>query len=55
MIDKDKFIIELNDLNRKGDTEAAHQRADNILCEILIDLGYADIVEAYDNVQKWYS
>lgn len=34
----------------------AHREADNILCEFLTDLGYADVVEAYYNIEpKWYS
>ena len=37
------------------DFEDGHQRADNILCEVLIELGYSDIVNAWEGVGKWYS
>jgi hypothetical protein len=34
--------------------EEDHQNADDILCEILTTLGYQEIVEAYNNVPKWF-
>ena len=37
------------------DTEIAHARADEILCNFLIDLGYQNIVDEYEKVDKWYS
>lgn len=39
----------------KGDPEAAHSIADRVLCDLLIDIGYADVVEAYRKVRKWYA
>lgn len=38
-----------------GDTEYAHSRADELLCELLEDLGYGKIVELYSDVDKWYA
>lgn len=37
------------------DVEVAHIKADGVLCDILVALGYEDIVEAWDDVPKWYS
>lgn len=37
------------------DVEVAHIKADYILYDILIALGYEDIAEAWDDVPKWYS
>jgi len=38
------------------DTEVGHGKADDILCEFLISLGYADIVREYEKVEKkWYA
>lgn len=37
------------------DEERVHIIGDNILCEILIKLGYADIVDAWDKIKKWYA
>lgn len=46
----------LNDLGRcGGDIELSHAKADDILCKILYDLGYAEIVAAYERVDKWYA
>lgn len=33
----------------------AHSIADDILCAVLIDLGYGDVVAEYNNVPKWYA
>lgn len=37
------------------DVEIAHSKADNVLCELLMELGYEDIITAYKDVPKWYS
>ena len=38
-----------------GDTEAAHCDADDILCALLEALGYGDVVEKYNSVDKWFA
>lgn len=38
-----------------GDVESAHASADRILCELLIELGYGNVVEAWEEVPKWYA
>ena len=35
--------------------EGAHTKADALLCELLEKLGYKDLVDKYDEVNKWYS
>ncbi len=37
------------------DVEVAHVRADDILCGLLIELGYSDVVEEFEKVRKWYA
>lgn len=37
-----------------GDSGEDHERADKILCDILLVLGYEKLVEAYESVSKWY-
>ena len=39
----------------EGDTEADHVRADEVLCSLLETLGYSDVVEAWNNIDKWYA
>ena len=38
-----------------GDTEVAHLDADNILCDVLTQLGYKELVDLYEKVKKWYA
>ena len=47
--------IHLEKLKKLINGERDHQEADDILCDILRELGYTEIAEAYDNVGKWYS
>lgn len=45
----------LTRINGVFDTEMAHIHADNVLCALLRNLGYNDIVNAYERINKWYS
>jgi hypothetical protein len=38
-----------------GDTEIAHGDADDLLCDLLIELGYYDVVNEYNKIDKWYA
>ena len=38
-----------------GDIEQGHMHADDILVTFLKNLGYEDIVKAYEDILKWYS
>ena len=46
-------LAELRDLQGCGDVEAAHGRADDVLCRLLSALGYGDVVEAWAKVERW--
>lgn len=46
-----KRMIECNNY----EAEYGHIDADNILCELLTELGYKDIVEVFEKLDKWYS
>lgn len=52
---KDNLINKLKALAKSGDPEAAHGDADKILCELLIMLGYKEVVDAYAEIEKWYA
>jgi len=54
-IDKENYINKLKEEQGSDDTEEAHCNADDILCDVLIALGYQDIVDEYKKVNKWYS
>lgn len=51
----DEAIQELKKLQKTYDTEANHVEADEILCELLKELGFEDVVEQYNKIKKWYS
>lgn len=48
-------LKQLEELRHSTDTEGAHVDADNVLCKLLVDLGYKDVVKAYNLVDKWYA
>ena len=48
-ITKEQVIQQLKALQAKED-EAAVEKAITVLCEFLISLGYADVVEEFDKV-----
>ena len=49
-----KYLRRLHD-EMNGDTEADHGTADQILCDLLTELGFTKVVEAYDEIDKWYA
>ena len=40
---------------KEGDEENAHREADYLLCDFLDQLGYPEVVRAFDAIKKWYS
>lgn len=52
---RQQYIIRLKALQGDGDTEAQHSQADDLLCMLLIDLGYEDVVSEYVAIDKWYA
>lgn len=38
-----------------GDNEISHCRADEILCAFLRELGYGEIVDVFESIDKWYA
>lgn len=52
---RERAIMELKLLQPLGDYERAHVEADTVLCKLLIQLGYADVVTEYEQVPKWFA
>lgn len=48
-------LSKLKTVQRWADAEAAHKEADEILCRVLNELGYGDVVEEWRQVRKWYA
>ena len=38
-----------------GDVEANHSQGDKLLCELLCELGYSDVVAEFQQMTKWYA
>ena len=49
------YIEKLKLCQKNIDTEYAHMEADLIICDLLIELGFKDVVDEYDKVGKWYA
>lgn len=38
-----------------NDPEADHSKADKLLCDFLIELGYSDVVKEWNKIKKYYA
>ena len=54
-MEREEAIKNLKEIQKLGDKELAHIRADDVLCDFLNDLGYHDITKEYEKVGKWYA
>jgi hypothetical protein len=52
---REQAIEKLVECQQNRDTENAHLDADKVLCEMLISLGFKDVVNAWEPVHKWYA
>jgi hypothetical protein len=56
----EKYVAELLGLKGCGDKEIAHGRADDLLLEVLTELGFGQVSDAWETVQSdlggfWYA
>lgn len=51
----EQVLIKLKELKNNDDNECAHSMADDLLCELLLELGYEEIVSVYEDLEKWYA
>lgn len=49
------YVNRLKECQNNADIESAHADADQVLCDLLVYLGYEEIVLAYNKVEKWYT
>jgi hypothetical protein len=45
----------LVEIQKKHDTEKNHIEADNVLCDLLRELGYDEVVNEYREIEKWFA
>ncbi len=52
-----EFEDRMTDCAEEGirDPELAHIHADELMCEVLTQLGYGKGIEMFNKVQRWYS
>ena len=55
MMTREEAIEALCKAKINSDTEEAHMLADDILCDLLVSLGYRDVVVEWRKVDKWYA
>ena len=53
-MDRRTAIQKLKECQELDDAEVAHIDADQVLCDLLSELGYADVVSEYVEVDKYY-
>ena len=51
----DEEYAELIRFQELGNPEVDHSMADNVLIDLLVKLGYAKTVDAWNEVKKWYA
>jgi hypothetical protein len=51
----ERYFLEEMELASKMDPEAAHARADEILCSALRICEYTKLVAAFERLPKWYA
>ena len=52
---KQEYNKKINKLAKIEDEELCHIELDNLLCELLEELGFKEIVDVFKNSEKWYS
>lgn len=51
----EEYVTRLKELIEISDYEFAHSEADKVLCDLLEQLGFMEIVETWQEVGKWYA
>ena len=48
-------VEQMKECVKNGDAEVAHVNADDILCDVLKQLGAKELVDEFNKVTKWYA
>ena len=51
----EEFAKKMEELSLNGDIEEAHGNADDLMCELLRQLGYGEGVQIFQEMEKWYA
>lgn len=55
MISPGEFAEIMRSIDKVLDQERAHIEADELMCDLLSELGYSEGVEVFKDMYKWYS
>lgn len=50
-----EFLAKMWAIAAMTDTEERHVEADDLMCALLVRLGYGDGVAVFEDMEKWYS
>lgn len=50
-----EFKEKMEHLKNANDPEVTHEKADALMCEVLSALGYAEGVQIFKELTKWYA
>lgn len=51
----EKYKKAMTEAIDQGDVEVGHGNCDDVLCELVRELGFEDVVEIYNTQNKWYA
>jgi hypothetical protein len=51
----EKMKMLKKEYEKNGDQEATHKMMDNLMCELLKELGYDEGVKIFEEQGKWYA
>ena len=51
----DEALGRMRGLQKNTDYEVAHAEADDVLCDLLREMGFNELVDSYEQVGKWYA
>lgn len=51
----EEFLVKMKNIDTIADIEQRHKEADNLLCELLKQLGYNEGIEIFHSMKLWYS
>lgn len=53
---EEKYLpLMLEAKSKEGDREMAHYDADIVLCGLLKELGFVQLIDVYNSIAKWYA
>ncbi len=51
----EEFAAQMRNINRSLDVEGKHGEADDLMCQLLRELGYAEGVVIFEAMDRWYA